>query len=73
MIAKTMAFRSKKKPRFCMCRDYFGFGAASVLIGAFFLAIMPLVGTDPAKILVAAFFLILGVLDLVLYYFLREK
>ena len=63
----------KKKPRVCMCRDYFGFGVASVLVGVFFLALMSLVGANAARLGVGLFFVILGVVDLVFYYFLREK
>ena len=56
-----------------MCRDYFGFGVASVLVGVFFLALMSLVGANAARLGVGLFFVILGVVDLVFYYFLREK
>lgn len=50
-----------------MCKSYKGFGRFSLAAGAIFLAAGLAFGFNSVRIAVAAFFLLLGVLDLALY------
>ncbi len=65
---------AKKKPKgFHMCSDYKGFGIFSVAVGIVFLAITLLTYSTPVKVGITAFFLGLGVFDLVLFHFYGER
>ena len=48
-------------------RRYLSFGILSLAIGGFFMALTFLATTTAAKILLAGFFFIIGVIDTVLY------
>lgn len=50
-----------------MCKSYKGFGRFSIAVGLIFLAMMPAFGINTTRIAVAAFFLILGIVDLLFY------
>ena len=50
-----------------MCRDYKDFGRGSIVAGLAFFAISFLFGFNPARIVVIAFFIVLGAVDLLLY------
>lgn len=63
----------RKKAPFTLCRDYLGFGVTSITAGLGFFMLTLLTTANFVKILVIAFFMILGVIDLTLYYFFRER
>lgn len=48
-------------------RSYLGFGILSLAVGGFFMALTVLATTTVAKIFLAAFFFVIGIIDLVLY------
>ncbi len=48
-------------------RRYLGFGILSLAVGGFFMALTFLATTTAAKVFLAGFFFIIGVIDLVLY------
>ena len=50
-----------------MCSSYNGFGRFSLAVGLIFLAATLLLGFNSVRIAVAAFFLILGIVDLLFY------
>ena len=50
-----------------MCRSYKGFGRFSLLAGILFVTLSFFYGFNLVRIAVAAFFLILGTLDLLFY------
>ena len=50
-----------------MCRDYKDFGRGSIVAGLAFFAISFLFGFNLTRIVIIAFFIVLGVVDLFLY------
>ena len=69
-----MAKRTHKAHKgFHLCKDYFGFGIMSLFAGLAFLTVTFLTTVNIVKIFVIGFFVILGIIDLTLYYFFREK
>lgn len=50
-----------------MCKSYRGFGRFSLAVGAIFLAATLIFGFSGVKIAVAAFFILLGAVDLIFY------
>ncbi|MBI2663815.1 hypothetical protein HYX10_00550 [Candidatus Woesearchaeota archaeon] len=64
---------AKKKRKITMCRDYFGFGAVSILAGLAFLTITLLTTATVLRFFITGFFIALGVIDLALYAIFREK
>ncbi len=48
-------------------RRYPGFGILSLAVGGFFMALTFLATTTIAKVFLAGFFVVIGVIDLVLY------
>ncbi len=55
----------KNKP--LMCKSYRGFGRFSLAAGLIFLAAAFVLGFNSTRISVAAFFLVLGAVDLIFY------
>ena len=50
-----------------MCRDYKDFGRGSLIAGAVFFALTFVFGFNPVRIMVVAFFIAAGIVDLALY------
>ena len=65
MKLKQKRKTAKNKP--LMCSSYKGFGRFSLLAGVIFLAAELIFGFSSIRIAVAAFFLLLGTVDLMLY------
>jgi len=50
-----------------MCHDYKDFGRGSLVIGAVFFAMSFIFGFNSVRIMVIAFFIVAGIVDLALY------
>lgn len=50
-----------------MCKSYKGFGRFSIAAGTIFLTMMLVFGINTTRIAVAAFFLALGIVDMLFY------
>ncbi|HLD97554.1 MAG TPA: hypothetical protein VI934_04375 [Candidatus Nanoarchaeia archaeon] len=50
-----------------MCRDYKDFGRGALMAGAVFFALSLIFGFNQVRIIVIAFFIAAGIVDLVLY------
>ncbi len=48
-------------------RRYLGFGILSLAVGGFFMALTVLATTTIAKVFLAGFFFVIGIIDMVLY------
>ena len=64
---------AKSKRKFSLRPKYFKFGFVSLFTGGTFLVLALLTTLNFFKIFVVAFFLIIGAIDLTLYYFFRGK
>ncbi len=56
-----------------MCRSYRHYGLALIGVGAVFFMFNLALGSNTARTMIVAFFLILGVIDLILYMKFGEK
>ena len=65
--------KTSVKSRMVMCRDFFWFGSASLVIGTLFFFLAFITAMTMVRFFVGAFFLILGIIDLTLYIFFRER
>ena len=59
--------RKEERHKPLMCKSYKGFGGFSLAVGMIFLAIMLVSGINTTRIAVAAFFIMLGAVDLLFY------
>ena len=59
--------------KFSLCRDYLGFGIVLLLVGAGFMLLTALTEASTVKIAVSSFFIVLGTIDLTLYYIFRDR
>ena len=65
--SKSSQRQKNPKNKLLMCSSYKGFGKFSVAVGTIFLAAGLIFGLNSTRIAVAAFFLLLGIVDLALY------
>lgn len=63
----------KKKRRLVMKKRYLTLGAASLLLGGFFLTLTALTTVTFFRIAMFSFFLVLGLIDLALYSVFRRR
>ncbi len=63
----------EKRQRKAMRRRYLGLGAASVVVGGFFLTLTALTTVTLFRVAMFSFFLVLGVIDLALYSAFRKR
>ena len=61
------------KNKLVMCRDFLWFGSVSLAVGAIFFFVTFVTTMTLIRFFIAAFFLIIGFIDLVLYIFFRER
>ena len=68
-----MASKKSKKHKLVMCRDFFGFGTVSLLVGLFFFVVTILTTVNVVRVIVVAFFVSLGIIDLLLYSLFKKS
>jgi len=68
-----VANKKSKKHKLTMCRDFFCFGTVSLLVGLFFFVVTVLTTVNVVRVIVVAFFVSLGIIDLLLYSLFKKS